>query len=266
MYNDTRITLIECTNKGNPRAAAELLVFAKSTRLNMSPDKLVKLALWTDEAILNELEAIASTIPSSWEFLDYTFMIENVTRAFTHQFVRTRHASFAQQTMRVLDMTTGMGWGFGTGPSIPFESEADDLYRQHMYATNETYKKLISLGVNIEDARGVLPTNIHTNILVKMNLRTLVETVRKRSSPRVQGEYRHVLEQMTKAAIEEHPWLHLFFDRTEDALREKLYREIEELTTPLIGPDGEKMHWPDNILSEQRLKMIKLVDELFGRI
>lgn len=263
-YQNIRVTLIEATNKDNPRAAAELLVFAKSTRLKMAPDGLVKLALLSDEELAAELDAIARTIPSSWEFLDYTFLIENVTRAFTHQFVRTRHASFAQQTMRVLDMSGGMGWGFQVGPSIAFESEADDLYRQHMYATNETYKSLIKMGVNIEDARGVLPTNIETNILVKMNLRTLVETVRKRSSPRVQGEYRYVLDAIVRSAIEVHPWLSLFFNRTEDQLRQQLYHEIEELTTPLYKPDGEREHWPEDVLKEQRLKMIKLVDELFG--
>ena len=262
-YQNIKVTLVECTNKGNPRAAAELLVFAKSTRLQMSPTLLSRLALWSDEMILKELEAIASTIPSSWEFLDYTFMIENVTRAFTHQFVRTRHASFAQQTMRVLDMSGGIGWGFQVGPSIPFESEADDLYRQHMYATDETYKNLVKMGVNIEDARGVLPTNIETNILVKMNLRTLVETVRKRSSPRVQGEYRWVLDLMVKEALDEQPWLNVFLNRTEDALRQQLYAVIDELTIPTTRRDWS---YTEEGYKERRLKAIKLVDELFGRL
>ena len=47
---------------------------------------------------------MANTIPSSWEFVDYTFLVTGVSRAYTHQQVRTRAASYAQQTMRVLNM------------------------------------------------------------------------------------------------------------------------------------------------------------------
>jgi thymidylate synthase ThyX len=78
-----KVTLINYTHN-----AMDLLIFTKNTRLTMSPDRLEEIAKWPLERKWNELEYMANTIPSSWEFCDYTFMIEGVTRAFTHQLVR----------------------------------------------------------------------------------------------------------------------------------------------------------------------------------
>ena len=104
------VRLIDCTGFGTAdpaRYAAERLVFTKQTRLEMRPGLLAEIEAWPDERIEQELDYMANTIPSSWEFVTYTFLITDVTRAFTHQFVRTRTASYAQQTMRVLNVN---GW------------------------------------------------------------------------------------------------------------------------------------------------------------
>ena len=109
-----KVTLIEYTGKGrSPRAAAELMVFTKSTRLKMNPGLLQNIKAMTDDEINAELDYMAKTIPSSWEMVDYTFLIEGVTRAFTHQFVRTRNGSYARQTMRILHVS---GFSWSTGP------------------------------------------------------------------------------------------------------------------------------------------------------
>ena len=68
----------------------------------MSPGLLEEIEGWSAQKRQNEIEYMANTVPSSWEFCDYSFMITGVTRAFTHQLVRTRTASYAQQAMRVL--------------------------------------------------------------------------------------------------------------------------------------------------------------------
>ena len=243
-----QVSLVDFTGKchANPAAyAAAMLIFAKSTRLEMSPKVFERALSLSPEERLKELEYIANTIPSSWEFVDLTFMIEGVTRAFTHQFVRSRHASFAQQTMRVLDVSEGPGWSFGTGPTIEGDSHRRSSFNSIMGMIATQYKFLIRDGAAIEDARGILPTNILTNILVKMNLRTFVETVRKRSSPRVQGEYRAVLEAMKSAAIAELPWATLFIERDFERAARDLDDEIAAL--------------PDRAAAT---RMLKLVDQM----
>lgn len=246
-----KVTLIDHTGYGNPDKwhPVNVLIFTKSTRLNMLPGLMAEIAGWSDERKLSELEYMANTIPSSWEFVDYTFLVEGVTRAFTHQFVRSRQWSFAQQTMRVLDVSTGPGWSYLTGPSIKANVALDGNYDATMSHIDRAYKMLIRDGAKIEDARGILPTNILTNITGKCNMRTFVETVRKRSSPRTQGEYRDVLAAMKSAVLEAHPWMKIFLDRDAG-------RAIEDLQANLRQLKEQGMS------DERFIHMTKLLDQL----
>lgn len=265
---EARVTLIDYTGAGTPdpnRYASNLLVFTKNTRLNMNISTLGEVCLKDKEELDEELDYMANTIPSSWEFVDYVFCIENVTRAFTHQFVRTRPNSYAQQTMRVLEMEA---WTYGIGPSITDSDykEIDDtdedrgpvtlerkgekhfVYAQTMNEISKGYRKLLELGAKIEDARGVLPTNIHTNIVCKANLRTLADTFRKRASSRTQGEYRDVIEKMKTAVLEVHPFANRFFNSSFD----KGAEDAESLILDL--------YQKGRLSEEEKITMIKSID------
>ena len=240
-----KVTLVDCTGFSSPDSAAyaaAILIFTKSTRLQMSPGLLSEIQAWPEEAKLKELAYMANTIPSSWEFCDYTFMIEGVTRAFTHQLVRTRTASFAQQTMRVLNVE---GWKYATGPTIAEQPHLKGQYDAAMEDVAAVYDDLIEEGAAIEDARGILPTNILTNIVMKLNMRNFVDLIRKRSSPRVQGEYRAVLSAMKREVMDIHPWTSLFMDRTFERAAKDLDAEIAAMVN-----------------REQAARMLKLVDQL----
>lgn len=242
-----KITLYEFTGSGREDAAdyaAGLLIFTKRTRLQMTPGLLAETMALSPEEKRKELEYMANSIASSWEMIDYTFLVEGVTRGYTHQQVRSRHMSFAQQSMRV----TPMGdFDYGTGPTIEADDDMEATYDDVMENIADAYKSLIARGASIEDARGVLPTNILTNIIIKMNLRTFVETFRKRSTPRVQSEYRTVLEGMKEEVRRVHPWVSLFIERTADAAARDLIQWIE--STPMT--------------KDQKLDAFKLVDLLW---
>lgn len=226
------------------RYAANVLAFTKQTRLSMNPDLWDEVCHWTEETLMRELEYMANTIPSSWEFVEYKFLINNVTRAFTHQFVRTRTGSYAQQTMRVLDVG---GWTYDTGPTIADNEGVNESYKSCMQKIDATYRHAISNGAAIEDARGVLPTNIHTNIVAKFDLRTLADTARKRASGRTQGEYRTVRDLMLSEVLRVHPWASLFLERTFD----KSAAELEERIMSMS-------ELPDL----QKTEMVKLIDQM----
>lgn len=229
-----KVTLIDYTGFGskNPsRHAANLMAFTKSTRLEMNPGLMDEIASWPDEKMKAELTYMANTIPSSWEFCNYTFLITDVTRAFTHQFVRTRQGSYAQQTMRVLDKK---GWTYGTGPSVDsaldeWSEGCGELYHETMKGIARAYDKLVANGVAIEDARGILPTNIHTNIVAQFNLRTLAEMFRKRASGRTQGEYRDVIQAMKAEVCRAHDWAPIFLGRSFDVSAKELELKVREL-------------------------------------
>lgn len=82
------------------------------------------------------------------------------------------------------------------------------------------YQSLVGTGESLEDARGVLPINVHCNLIAKYNLRTLVDLLRSRDSLRVQGEYRDIASQMRKLVTDIWPWSEPFFvPKHEKAIR-----------------------------------------------
>lgn len=245
-----KVTLLDYTGKGHEdpaKYAAAILIFTKSTRLNMNPELFDEVMLWPKEKMLDELKYMANTIPSSWEFIDYTFLVQDVTRAFTHQFVRSRHFSFAQQTMRVLNVK---GWNYLTGPSIEKDPALKKNYQSTMEHVARAYDWLIRDGALVEDARGVLPTNILTNIVAKCNMRTFVELVRKRSSSRTQDEYRQVLDAMQLEVYGVHPWIRLFVKRT----FEQAAKDLDQLV--------HDWKLRGSIEGDEMLTAIKLVDQM----
>ena len=191
--------------------AVNLLLFTKNTRLMNDDDAYSQIAEWPNDKKQEELDYMLQTIRSSWEFIDYTFNIRDVSRGFTHQFVRTRQASYAQQSQRTVDMS---GFGYYTPPRIAENEVAKALYDQAMDEINNAYQALREI-VPAEDARGILPTNIHTNIVAKFNLRTLSEMAKSRLSPRAQGEYQEVFKLMVAEVTKVHPWALPFLTPTE---------------------------------------------------
>ena len=235
-----KVILVSCTPN-----AAELLLFTKSTRLNLTANLLHEIRNWPEEKKMAELAYMANTIPSSWEFVDYVFSVEGVSRAYTHQQVRTRAASYAQQTMRVLDMSGGYDYVYTDRNQQSGMAMA--LINAHKEVTQNVYKGLIECGQPPEDARGVLPTNIATNIVCKFNLRTMAELAGSRTGGRTQSEYQQVVNAMCDEVVAVHPWADQFlFQKGRD-----YFQELE---------DFARAEWPDNLL--KRGAMLKIIDKM----
>jgi flavin-dependent thymidylate synthase len=184
--------------------ALETLIFTKSTRLRMDGRGLDEIRSWPMEKKLAEWEYMQGTIKSSWEFVDYVLMIEGVTRAFTHQLVRHRvGTSFAQQTQRGVNME---GFEYLTTGSILDDADKKIVYDRTMKHIQEGYESLIQLEAHAQDARGILPTNVLTNICFKANLRTLNGMCAERLCVKAQGEFQDVMRAIRHAVIEIHPW------------------------------------------------------------
>lgn len=199
-----KVTLINYTQD-----ARELLLFTKSTRLNMSPGLLDEIKGWPEEKKADELRYMAATIPSSWEFCDYVFLIEGVSRAFTHQFVRTRHGSYAQQSLRIVDAGDfEFVWPqrLAAESDLAYAGSARAQIAGVIATIKRAYKELRRLSVAPEDARSILPTNVATNIVAKFNLRTMAELAASRTGGRTQGEYQQVMNAMANEILKVHPW------------------------------------------------------------
>lgn len=227
--------------------AVEKLIYTKSTRLTQGFDTRTKIHQMSESKKLAELEYMANTIPSSWEFVNYTFEIQGVTRAFTHQFVRTRTGSYAQQTMRMLEMEK---FKYLTPETIVEGDKANDIYMNCMIEIQRAYDNLLELGIPAEDARGVLPTNILTNIIAQFNLRTIAEMAKSRTGMRTQSEYRDVFDAMAEAVLQVHPWAEMFlFPKGRNCAK-----EIEGVL--------KRVHDSGIINKEEYIQQLKNVDKL----
>lgn len=191
---------MKVTLLGYTQDAREMLIMSKKTRLNMHSKLFDEIKNMSEEQKQKEIEYVFGTIGSSWEFVDYTFLIEGVTRAFTHQLVRHRvGVSFAQQSQRTVDCDDFEY--LATGGCIGNED-----YEDGMDEIKQRYSNLIDAGVNPQDARGILPTNILTNIMMKMNLRSLADMMSTRLCIRAQGEFREVAVELKRLVVEVHPF------------------------------------------------------------
>ena len=194
-----KVSLLNCTPW-----ALETLLMTKNTRLSLNAGSLDEVINWDDDKKLEQLGYMLDTIKSSWEFVDYIFAIEDVTRAFTHQLVRHRiGTSFAQQSQRTVDMS---GFKFVTPDGIADDELRLQDYLHIMDDIDECYHELIAEGAKPEDARGVLPTNICTNIIFKANLRTLNAMCAERLCVKAQGEFQQVMKAIREVVIGVHPW------------------------------------------------------------
>lgn len=182
--------------------ALNLLLRTKNTRLNFDSDP----STWTEGQRRDHLEYMTNTIKSSWEFVDYVFDISGVTRAFTHQLVRTRTGSYAQEAQRVVDLSQRSV----VPPDIEMSTEELAVWNEATAAAVSGYTKLRNYHIPLQTARGVLPTNMSTSIMAKFNLRTLHEMAKLRLCTRTQGEYQRVFRAMRAAVIEVHPWVEEF--------------------------------------------------------
>jgi len=176
-------------------SALELLIYTKSGRL-AAGTKFNDIYNWSYEKKIEHLSYMMNTIQTSFEFVDYVFEIKNVSRAFTHQLVRTRTASFQQQSQRTVDARNFNCLISSDHPQYQ-DAVEDALY---------SYSKMIDIGIPVQDARGVLPIAIHTEIMIKANLRTLSNMAELRLCKRAEGEYQSVFKKIVAAVLEIHPW------------------------------------------------------------
>lgn len=131
---------------------------------------------------------------SPLEHVTFTFGIDGVSRALTHQLVRHRLASFNQQSQRYVDANH---FGYVVPHSIEKNPELLKRYRDFMdNRIIDFYDEMVKEGIPKEDARYILPNATTTNIVVTMNVRELLHFFSVRCCTRAQWEIRELAWQM----------------------------------------------------------------------
>ena len=173
--------------------ALELLVGTKTTRLRGKRAEDM-----SKEELYDHFAYMLDTIRSPFDFVDYIFEIEGVSKNFTHQLVRTRTGAYQQESSRANEVTEVVN-PYSEGPL--FERFADGIADAIAH-----YQELLASGAQLQDARGILPSNMATVIKAKFNLRTMSDMSRVRLCRRTQGEYQNAFRKMRELVLAEHPW------------------------------------------------------------
>ncbi len=152
---------------------------------------------------------VASGHESPIEHVSFSFAIDGISRALSHQLVRHRIASYSQQSQRYVN---GADCNYIVPPAIAKNPAALARFEQFMAEVGDAYKEIHALllendpekhmGNANEDARFVLPQAAETRIVLSMNCRSLLNFFKHRSCSRAQWEIRHVAKSMLKICRE----------------------------------------------------------------
>lgn len=129
---------------------------------------------------------------SVFEHIYFTFHIDGISRACSHQLVRHRHCSFTQRSQRYCSED-------GFEHVCPRSIEEIDPFRNYQALMNTVtrhYEELQALGVPNEDARYLLPNACDTSLYLSCNLRELIHIANERLCTRAQWEIRELVKQM----------------------------------------------------------------------
>ncbi|HOE19430.1 MAG TPA: FAD-dependent thymidylate synthase [Spirochaetota bacterium] len=136
------------------------------------------------------------------EHASASFRVLGASRAFTHQMVRHRLASFSQQSQRYVNEEE---FNYIIPPLIADNDEAKKLYMQFMDNARKTYKNLRSMHIKKEDARFVLPNALESQIVISANFREWRHVFSLRLEKAAQWEIRNVCIQMLAILQKEAP-------------------------------------------------------------
>ena len=142
---------------------------------------------------------------STLEHASYTFAVDGVSRALTHQLVRHRLASYNQQSQRYVKFKDGVD---AVKPhTVAGNPEAEAIFDEALDAAVEAYKKLLALDIPAEDARYLLPNACESKIVVTMNIRELLHFFSLRCCNRAQWEIRELAHKMLELARPTAPYI-----------------------------------------------------------
>ena len=166
--------------------------------------KVSLLASTNSSKILEKLPQIEIPESSFLQHLSFTFAIEGISRACSHQLVRHRIASFSQQSQRYIQVKK-LEQNIVIPPKM--NKNAKDHFIFNIEKIRETYDVLINEGITREDARFILPNATQTSLLLTMDGKSLKHFFGLRLCNRAQWEIRLLAEEMLKLVRQVEPEL-----------------------------------------------------------
>ena len=156
------------------------------------------------------VQSVLSTIMGSGHFstlehASYTFAVDGVSRALTHQLVRHRLASFNQQSQRYVKFTDGVG--IVKPETVAEDEHANAVFDEAIDTILTAYQTMLEAGIPAEDARYILPNAAESKIVITMNIRELLHFFELRCCNRAQWEIRELAHRMLELVRPTAPYI-----------------------------------------------------------
>lgn len=161
-------------------------------------------------------EIMASGHTSTLEHVMFTFGVEGLSRAALAQLTRHRVGwSYSVQSQRYVKQNSGSRHGEVEFryPELGYldagkREKAGWLLGEYVNDMQDTYDKLVGLGVRAEDARAVLGQGSCCNLVVSCNLRAFLDFWEKRKpGTHAQAEIQELAVKMKNRIVEAEPWV-----------------------------------------------------------
>ncbi len=198
---------------------------AKLTHSISKPEQLEKSSDVELKSILKHVINLGHT--SVIEHTSFTFAISDVSRSLTHQLVRHRIASYAQQSQRYVNLKKP---NYVIPPKISDNKDMKKAYQDTMDLIWEQYNKLLDMNIPAEDSRYILPNAACTNIIVTMNARSLLNFFELRCCLHAQWEIRKLANMMLKELKKKAP---IIFKNSGPTCKSKGYCSENKKDCPL---------------------------------
>ena len=199
--------------EATPMTATEPEVYLLSANPDPLGDAAAAIAMYrgqvirdTDEVTDDQRREVLTSmrqtkLKAPLEFIKMHFLIEGVSRSFTHQQVRQRTAVYAQESLRFA-VKDGASLPVKLPPSIgrlKEDAPARVVWDKAIKGVGEAYDALISAGVPAEDARELLPGGTLTRLHYSTDFRNLLEHAGNRLCTQAQFEWRTVFFKVAQA-------------------------------------------------------------------
>lgn len=137
------------------------------------------------------LECLKTNHGRTLEFPDIYMSLED----YSAKVIREFYTHIGGTPTRLQESTRYINYSnfdYVTPPKINANEEAKEVYESCMKSIGDSVEKLMTLGIAKEDASGLLPLNYETTIVVKCNLRYLIDMSHQRMCTRAYWEYRQL--------------------------------------------------------------------------
>lgn len=178
-------------------ALRKTLSRAVNATLGVDPDNPPEEADWE--------EMLKGGLQTALETQVIVFGVSGVSRAMTHQAVRSRRAAFHQQSMRA--HYYGDRPEFRMPESVWANRRARSAMMLAMEATHEAYRIACEEDVSYQDARYILPEGTTNYILLEYPIREFLNVYAYRACSMFQWEIVSVMRKCREVLIAAHPFM-----------------------------------------------------------